>query len=121
MSPVTILSSDLPVRAKALSGQKGIHLGSPPQVSQRMALCELGLSVIAPNSQAWMHQSQPLHLSSSTIMAPVSLERTRAFSGQAEMQAALMQALQANAALEIWLTLTVRIRYLIGLKIFSFS
>jgi hypothetical protein len=78
-----------------------MHLGSPPQVSHTIALRVVGFNVTAPNSQASMHQSQPLHLSSSTTIAPVWVERIKAFSGQAVMHGASMQALQVIAVLKV--------------------
>src|SRR5512143_3513549 len=102
MSPVTILSSDFPVKVKALSGQAGIHLGSPPHVSQSIALLLPGWRVMAPYLQASMHQSHPLHFCSSTTIAPVSFNWVMAFSGQAVIHGALMQALQVAAVLNVW-------------------
>src|SRR5208337_1803359 len=48
---------------------------------------------------AWMHQSQPLHLRSSTMRTPFDPDWTRAFSGQAVTQRASLQNLQAMATL----------------------
>src|SRR5208283_185666 len=101
MSPVTILSFAFPVKLKALSGQSGIHFGSPLQVSQMMALRVPGCNVTAPYSQASMHQSHPLHFSSSTWTVPVSFDCVMAFSGQAAMHGASLQALQVTAVLKV--------------------
>jgi len=74
MSPATILSFGLPTKLNALSGQTGTHFGLPPQVSQTWGFLVSGLSVMAPNLQASMHQSHPLHLVWSTVIVPVSLD-----------------------------------------------
>ena len=121
MSPVTILSSDLPANVKALSGHAGMHLGSPPQTSHTIALWLFGCRVIAPYSQAAMHQSQPLHFCSSTSIAPVSIDWVRAFSGQALMHGASWHALQVIAVFRVCPTLIARILDLRGLKTLSFS
>jgi hypothetical protein len=101
MSPVTILSLDFPPKLNAPSGQAGMHLGAPPQVSQTIALCLLGCSVMAPYLQASMHQSQPLHFCSSTTIVPVSLDCVMAVSGQAVTHGALRHALQVTAVLKV--------------------
>ena len=101
MSPVTILSSDLPVRLNALSGQVGIHLGSPPHLSHIKGLCVDGSTDIAPNLHASTHQQQPLHFVSSTVMVPVFFDCVNASSGQAATQGAFIQALHVTAKLKI--------------------
>jgi hypothetical protein len=120
MSPVTILSSDFPVKLKALSGQSGMHLGFPLHVSQMMTLPVFGCNVTAPYSQASMHHPQPLHFSPSTRMAPVSF-CVMAFSWQAMMHGASLHALQVTAVLKVCPILTERILDLSGLNTFSFS
>jgi hypothetical protein len=101
MSPVTILSSDFPVKLNALSGQAGIHFGSPLQVSQIITLRVFGCSVIAPYLQVSMHHLQPLHFSSSTKMAPVSGDCLIAFGSQAITQGASLHAWQVTAVLKV--------------------
>jgi hypothetical protein len=101
MSPVTILSFDFPVKLKALSGQSSTHFGVPLQVSQMIAFRVFGCNVIAPYSQACIHHPQPLHFSSSTRIVPVSFDCIMAFSGQAVMHDASLQALQVTAVLKV--------------------
>ena len=121
MSPVTVLSVVFPVKVRALSGHVCTHSGAPLQVSQIIALCVIGCSVTAPYSQASMHQPQPLHLFSSTVTVPVSVDWINASLGQATTQGAFLQVRHVIAAFRIWLSLTVRIRDFEGLKTFSFS
>jgi hypothetical protein len=80
-----------------------------------------GCNVMAPYSHASMHQSQPLHFSSSTVITPVSCDCVNASSGQAATHGASLQALQVTAVLKVSPILTERIRDLSGLKTFSFS
>ena len=64
-------SSDSTI-SKASSGHASLHLGSPWHRSHAMAFPDSGFIVIPPCSQAWTHQSQPLHALSSIISKPVS-------------------------------------------------
>jgi hypothetical protein len=121
MSPATTLSFDLPEKVNADSGQASMHLGSPLQASQTMALRVFGCKVTAPYSQAPMHQPQPSHLASSTFTTRVSLDWLNASLGQALMHGASLQARQVTAMLENTSSLKVRILDLRGLKTFSFS
>src|ERR1035441_4680502 len=66
-----------------------------------------------------MHQPQPLHLSLSNTMLPVSSDCVSASLGHAATQAGSSQSLQVTAMLANWLTLTTRMRDLSGLKAFS--
>src|SRR4030042_6531185 len=67
-----------------------------------------------------MHQPQPLHLSLSIIMVPVSSDCVRASRGQAATQAGSSQSLQVTAMFASWLMRTTRMRAFIGLNAFSF-
>jgi hypothetical protein len=66
-----------------------------------------------------MHQPQPLHLSLSTLIVPVSSDCIKASRGQAATHAGSSQSLHVTAKLANWLTLTARIRDFNGLKAFS--
>jgi hypothetical protein len=66
-----------------------------------------------------MHQSQPLHFFSLTIMMPVCSDWDRAFSGQAVTHLASSQNLQARAKLNMGVMRTTRIRERMGFKLFS--
>ena len=72
-----------------------------------------------PCGQACMHQSQPLHFFSLTIMMPVCSDWDRAFSGHAVTHLASSQNLQARAKLNIGVMRTTRIREWIGFRVFS--
>jgi len=65
------VASSSETSSRASSGQNSIHLGSPSQRSQAMAMPVSASSVMPPCGHAWMHQSQPLHLRSSRISRPV--------------------------------------------------
>jgi len=101
------VSSDISSRAS--SGQELTHFGSPPQRSQAMTVVLSGWWARAPCGQACMHQSQPLHLSSSTVRKPFSSDCFNAFSGHAVTQRASLQNLQAMAALRRGCMRTTRI------------
>src|SRR5437763_1685799 len=66
-----------------------------------------------------MHQPQPLHLSLSSTMLPVSSDCESASLGHAATQAGSSQSLQVTAMLATWLTRTARMRDLFGLNAFS--
>jgi len=75
-----------------------------------------------PCGQACMHQSQPLHFFSLTMIMPVCSYCDRAFSGHAVTHLASSQNLQARAKLNIGVMRTTRIRERIGFMVsFSFS
>ena len=66
-----------------------------------------------------MHQPQPLHLSLSKTILPMSSDCFNASRGQAATHAGSSQSLHVTAILANWLTLTTRMRDLSGLKAFS--
>ena len=66
-----------------------------------------------------MHQSQPLHFFSLTMMVPVCSDCDRAFSGQAVTHLASSHDRQARAKLNIGVMRTTRIRERIGFRLFS--
>src|SRR4030042_3467716 len=66
-----------------------------------------------------MHQPQPLHLSLSKTMLPVSFDCVSASLGHAATQAGSSHSLQVTAMLANWLTRTTLMRDLSGLKAFS--
>ena len=66
-----------------------------------------------------MHQSQPLHLFSLTIIMPVCSDWDNAFSGHAVTHLASSQNLQARAKLNMGVMRTTRIRERMGFKISS--
>jgi hypothetical protein len=66
-----------------------------------------------------MHQPQPLHLSLSIMIAPVSSDCFKASRGQAAMHAGSSHSLHATAMFTTWFWRTTRIRDFIGLKAFS--
>jgi len=72
-----------------------------------------------PYGQACMHQSQPLHFFSLTIIMPVCSDWDRAFSGHAVTHLASSQNLQARAKLNRGVMRTTRIRERRGFKLFS--
>jgi hypothetical protein len=67
-----------------------------------------------------MHHPQPLHLSLSTIMTPVSSDCVSASRGHAAMHGGSSQSLQVTAMLTSWFTRTTRMRDFSGLKALSF-
>ena len=75
--------------------------------------------MIPPCGQACMHQSQPLHFFSLTMIMPVCSDCDRAFSGHAVTHLASSQDLQARAKLNIGVMRTTRIRERIGFMLFS--
>jgi hypothetical protein len=72
-----------------------------------------------PCGQACMHQSQPLHFFSFTIMMPVCSHWDSASSGHAVTHLASSQNLQARAKLNMGVMRTTRIRERMGFKVFS--
>jgi hypothetical protein len=112
-------SSSVHTSSRASSGQNSTHFGSPLQRSQVTALPVSGCMVIPPCGQAWMHQSQPLHCFSFTIMMPVSSAWDSASSGHAVTHLASSQNLQARAKLKRGFMRTTRIRESIGFRLFS--
>ena len=66
-----------------------------------------------------MHQPQPLHLSLSSTMLPVSADCVNASRGHAATHAGSSQRRHVTDMLASWLTLTTRIRDLRGLNAFS--
>ena len=109
-------SSSVDISSRASSGQNSTHLGSPSQRSQAMALPVSEWIVIPPCSQAWTHQSQPLHCFSLTIMMPVFSHCDRAFSGQALTHLASSQKRHASAKLKSGVIRTTRIRERMGFQ-----
>jgi hypothetical protein len=67
-----------------------------------------------------MHHPQPLHLSLSIIIAPVSSDCVNASRGHAVTHGGSSQSLQVTAMLATWLIRTTRMRDFIGLNAFSF-
>jgi hypothetical protein len=112
-------SSSVHTRSKASSGQNSMHFGSPSQRSQATAMPVSGWIVIPPCGQACMHQSQPLHFFSLTMMMPVCSDCDRAFSGHAVTHLASSQNLQARAKLNMGVMRTTRIRERIGFMLLS--
>jgi hypothetical protein len=78
-----------------------MHFGSPLHLSHISAFLVVGCIVTAPNLQASMHQPQPLHFSSSTIIEPESFNWLRAFLGQTPMQGASVQMRHTIAAFDV--------------------
>ena len=103
----------------ASSGQDSIHLGSPWQRSQAMALPVSVWMVIPPCSQACTHQSQPLHRLSSTMSRPVLSAWLRAFSGHALTHLASLQARHERAKLNMGVMRTTRMRERMGFQMAS--
>src|SRR4030043_1194599 len=66
-----------------------------------------------------MHQPQPLHLSLSKTMFPVSFDCVNASLGQAATHAGSSQRRHVTAMFANWLTRTTRMRDFNGLKAFS--
>jgi len=115
-------SSSVHTRSKASSGQNSTHFGSPSQRSHATAMPVSEWIVMPPCGQAWMHQSQPLHFFSLTMIMPVCSDWVRAFSGQAVTHLASSQNLQARAKLNMGVMRTTRMRERIGFMVsFSFS
>src|SRR3989304_1427191 len=67
-----------------------------------------------------MHHPQPLHLSLSTIIAPVSSDCVSASRGHATMHGGSSQSLQVTDMLASWFMRTTRMRDFSGLKALSF-
>src|SRR4030042_7055175 len=78
-----------------------------------------GCIIIAPNSHALMHQAQPLHACSSTMIMPVSSSCDKASLGQAAINAGSSQCLQVTATLFSGPMRRARILDFVGLKVFS--
>jgi hypothetical protein len=115
-------SSSVHTKSKASSGQNSTHFGSPSQRSHATATPVSEWIVMPPYGQACMHQSQPLHFFSLTMIMPVCSDWVRAFSGQAVTHLASSQNLQARAKLNIGVMRTTRMRERIGFMVsFSFS
>ena len=72
-----------------------------------------------PWGQACIHQSQPLHFFSLTIIIPVCSDWDNASSGHAVMHLASSQNLQARAKLNRGVIRTTRILESIGFRLFS--
>jgi hypothetical protein len=66
-----------------------------------------------------MHHPQPLHLSLSTEISPVSSDWVRASRGHAATQAGFSQSLHVTAMFITWLILTTRIPDFSGLNTLS--
>ena len=112
-------SSSVHTSSRASSGQNSMHFGSPSQRSQVRAMPVSGWIVIPPCGQACMHQSQPLHFFSLTIMMPVCSHWDSASSGHAVTHLASSQNLHARAKLNSGVMRTTRIRERIGFRLFS--
>src|SRR4030042_607422 len=94
-----------------------MHSGAPPQVSHTIAFRVSRCSVIAPYSQASMHQPHPSHFSSSTVIVPFSVDCFNASFEQTATQGAFLQTLPVTATLDSVSSLTARILDLTGLKL----
>jgi hypothetical protein len=79
-----------------------------------------GCIIIAPNWHALMHQAQPLHACSSTIIIPVFSSWYNASLGQAATHAGSSQWRHVTAKLVSGPMRKARILDLVGLKVFSF-
>ena len=112
-------SSSVDTRSRASSGQDSTHFGSPSHRSQVTAMPVSEWIVMPPCGQACMHQSQPLHFFSFTMMMPVFSHWDSASSGHAVTHLASSQNLQARAKLNMGVMRTTRIRERIGLAGFS--
>jgi len=114
--------SSLVVKSKASSGHHLTHLGPSFSFSQRSQILTFfnsGCNVMAPYSQASMHQLQPSHLSSSTIMTPFCSDCVKASLGHAVTHGAGLQSLQAMEMLISGCNRMVRILDFWALKTLS--
>ena len=102
-------SSSVATSSRASSGQNSTHWGSPLQRSHAVARPVSGWMAMPPYSQAWTHQSQPLHFLSLIMMMPVPSAWLSAFSGQAVTHLASSQLLHAKAKLKRGFMRTTRI------------
>jgi len=104
--------------SNASSGQNSTHCGVPPQRSHTVAKPVLLCIWMQPYSQAWTHQSQPLHFFSSIRSKPVSWSCSMASSGHAFTHFASIHARQAKAKLKTGVRRTTRILERKGLRSF---
>ncbi len=118
LNRLSAASSDSTI-SKASSGHASLHLGSPSQRLHAMAFPESGLIVIPPCSQAWTHQSHPLHALSSIISKPVSSACVIARSGHALTHLASLHPRQERAKLKTGVMRTTRILERIGFQVAS--
>ena len=115
----TVSSSETSSRAS--SGQDSMHLGSPSQRSQAMATRVSGSRMSPPYGQAWMHQSQPLHLRWSIVSRPVFSAWVMAFSVQAFAHGASLQNRQLIVVLSMDVRRITRILDFRGSQLWFFS